>query len=161
MLHGQRVRLHRNTVCHLEAPGRDFDGELCQVQSYDAAKNKWHIELNGGRHKGKELLVPESSLSFAYCLLAESIGQHKKMVKLIEEGAQGSCGRGLVVAQSVAPGAALFQEPPLLLSSTGPKRMHEDRWRAYLMLMISTQQQQLPAAALAAFDDLGISDEVR
>ena len=86
MIHGQRVRLHRNTVCHLEAPGRDFDGELCQVQSYDAAKNKWHIELNGGRHKGKELLVPESSLSFAYCLLAESIGQHKKMVKLIEEG---------------------------------------------------------------------------
>ena len=62
MIHGQRVRLHRNTVCHLEAPGRDFDGELCQVQSYDAAKNKWHIELNGGRHKGKELLVPESSL---------------------------------------------------------------------------------------------------
>ena len=127
------------------------------MRSFDAAKNKWQIQLEGSQWNGKELLVPESALRLAFCLLPDSVAKRKKMVALIEEDAQGSCGRGLIVAQSVAPGSPLFEEPPLILSSSG-KGMHQDRWRAYLTLMMAAQQQPAHRAALAAFDDLGISD---
>lgn len=157
MFHGNKVRLHPGTVCHLDAPGRPFHLEHCTVQKFDAAKSKWQIRLEAQQWNGKELLVPESSLRLAFCLLPDSVAKRKKMVKLIEEDAQGSCGRGLVVAQSVAPGAPLFEEPPLVLSSSG-KGMHQDRWRAYLTLMMSAQQQPAHGAALEAFEDLGISD---
>ena len=151
------MRLHPGTVCRLDAPGRPFHLEHCTVRSFDAAKNKWQIQLEGSQWNGKELLVPESALRLAFCLLPDSVAKRKKMVALIEEDAQGSCGRGLIVAQSVAPGSPLFEEPPLILSSSG-KGMHQDRWRAYLTLMMAAQQQPAHRAALAAFDDLGISD---
>ena len=157
MWHGATVRLHPGTVCHLSAPGRDFDDEQCAIKKYDAAKGKWHVELQRDKFKGKELIVPESSLRLSFCLLPESLRLAKRHVKLVDDD-QDACGRGLAVAETVAPGTPLFEEPPFVVTRTGPNRSHEDRWRAYVTLMLNRPNGG--EAALAAFDDLGICDKI-
>ena len=129
------------------------------VQSYDAARSKWHVRL---QRREKELLVPESALTLSFCLNCQALKRGVKLVKLTDE-AQGACGRGLALAQPVAPGAPLFEEPPLVVTRASPERVHEERWRAYVTLMLgrggaaSGADAEL-SAALAAFDDLGICD---
>ena len=157
MLHGVQVRLHPGTVCRLEAPGRDFHGSHCTAHQFVADKAKWHVTLKG-KAEGKPMLVPESMMCLSHCLLPQSVSRVRKHVQLIEEEAQGSCGRGLIVDQPVAPGAPLFEEPPMMLSSAGGER-HNDRWRAYLTLMMGASQTDGEfAATLAAFEYLGVSD---
>ena len=159
MWHGSTVKLHPGTVCHLEAPSREeLNNEMVSVVRFEASKGKWQVRLQNPRFRGKELFVPEASLRLAFCVLSESVTKAKRLVEMIEEPKQGACGRGILVAQSIQPGAPLFEEPPLMLTPTGVKRMHEDRWRAYLTLMLSAQRSEADEAALAAFDDLAISD---
>jgi hypothetical protein len=156
--HGSTVRLHPGTMCRLSAPGRDFDDEPCTVSKFDKAKAKWHIKLQHDRWRGKELMVPESSLRLSFCLNPDAVHQCKQLAALSFEDAQGSCGRGLVTAEPVAPATPLFEEPPLILTPMTGSRGHEDRWRAFLTLMLRRSAGGALADAFDAFQDLGICD---
>ena len=150
--------MHTGTTCLVSAPNHDFDDEQVMILSYSSTKSKWLVQLQRPKWKGKELWVPESTLRLAFCLLPEAIGQCKQYVPFLDERAQGSCGRGLAVAAAVAPGEPIFEEPPLVLSPTSSKTSHEDRWKAYITLSMNAHSDQVAAAALDAFDDLGICD---
>ena len=160
MWHGAQVRLHEGTSCQLEAPGRDFDGAQVKIAAFVADKNKWRVTLEARQWQGKELLVPESALSLSFCVMPGSVSRVKPSVKLCAEEAQGTCGRGLVVAQPVDAGEVLYEEPPLIVSPAGVPRMQSDRWRAYLMMSLQAQQRADMATARDAFDALGISNLV-
>ena len=159
MWHGQFVRLHPGTVCHLSAPNREYDAEPIKITKFNGAKMKWQIELQSERFKGKELLVPESSLRLSFCVLPESMTQCNRVAKFVDD-MQGSCGRGLIAGETIMPGSTLFEEPPLVLTPVNVQRVHEDRWRAYVTMMYGQHQSPAIAAALQAFDDLGIADKV-
>ena len=102
MIHGAQVRLHPKTICHISAPGRDFDDEPVTVTAFVAAKSKWKVALQLPQRQGKELLVPETSLRFCCSVLPESVGQLKKLAKLVDDD-QGACGRGFKAGEAIPP----------------------------------------------------------
>ena len=171
MHHGQRLRVHPGTTtCLLVVPGSPYHNDTCTVLRFVAEKKKWQVRLEkpGADGKRKELLVPEDALHLSYTLLPTSPAKLKRPVALTEEDAQGTCGRGLILDEEhVDKGTVLFEEPPLFVTPTGVRRMHEDRWRAYLTLKMRAHRSPPgPAAtalheALDAFDALGIADKFK
>ena len=130
MLQGESVRLHRDTVCYLHRPGDEaLDGAQCIVVRFDAERRKWRVRVEGG----KELLVPEASLQLGHAIVTSSVRGTQLYVNFAQEDAQGSCGRGLTVAQPVQAGTLLFQESPAIvigsLGDSSGARAHLERWR--------------------------------
>ena len=109
MWHGQFVRLHPGTVCHLSAPNREYDAEPIKITKFNGAKMKWQIEWQSERFKGKELLVPESSLRLSFCVLPESMTQCNRVAG---GHMQGSCGQ-VIAGETIMP--VDFIEEPLVL----------------------------------------------
>ena len=165
MIEGSVVRMHKGTVCYLRAPKRPYDKHICMVLGYDKAKAKWHVRLQSVEFAGKELLVLESSLKLAFSLLPSSPDEFQSYVSLSNEGAQGSCGRGLVAGQAIRVGVPIFEEPPVAVAFKSAESMHEhhaERWRAYSSLASNAKRPGDVnfSKALAAFEDLGIADVV-
>ena len=162
MIKGQVVMLHRQTVCYIIGEGEPGYGERCMVQDFEPAACRWRVQLDSGR----VLLVPERALRVSFCLLPSSPKKLQLFAKVAKVGAQGSCGRGLIVQEDVAEGAPLFSEPPLIVTGAlvganlGMK--HADRWRAYATLRLNAEYEARAdgplAQALTAFDDLGIGE---
>lgn len=159
MLQGQGVRLHRGTICHLKAAGKDYDGAACTVVDYKEEKKKWLVRLEGEEWAGRQLLASEASMALAYCLLPVSLSKLRKFKGVTEEGVQGSCGRGLLAAQSVGAGNPIFEEAPFMVvykAHDDPFVHHAHRWRAYSALELAARRDGdvSTRAAVNAFDDL-------
>lgn len=166
MLQGARVQLHPGTVCTITSPRSKFDGASCSIRCYNAQKRKWQVQLMD-KERGKEVLVAEESLKLEFCLLPKAEVQFYQKVGF--ESTQGTCGRGLIAMQDMKKGLPIFEEPPLIVafkSSTSSLEHHTVRWRAYRMLTTMAEEERQAAAhgawtqALAAFDELGVADEV-
>ena len=84
----------------------------------------------------------------------------------VEGAAQGTCGRGFVVANDVKNGRPLMLEKPLIVAHKNdaePRAAHLEQWTAYANLLTHARREPAPAGAaeaLAAFDDLGTDAEV-
>ena len=164
MLSGRAVALHKGSFCYLSTDGETYEDALCVIRSYEPVKQLWLVQ-----HAGEEVLVPETSLRFCFSLLPNALKKFETYHKLAYEDAQGACGRGLLAGQDIQKGMPIFEERPLLVafkSAASPVEHHEQRWRAYEMLVARANQEakittdRAWANALAAFDDLGISDHV-
>ena len=116
------------------------------------------------RWKKKELLVPNSSLGFGFHLNYD-MPLHQIFVN-VEGAAQGTCGRGFVIAEAVKNGRPLLLEKPLIVAHQNhdlPRAAHLEQWTAYANLLTHARRESAPAGAaeaLAAFDDLGTDAEV-
>ena len=163
MLSGRAVALHKGSFCYLSTDGETYEDALCVIRSYDPVKQLLV------QHAGEEVLVPETSLRFCFSLLPNALKKFETYHKLAYEDAQGACGRGLLAGQDIQKGMPIFEERPLLVafkSAASPVEHHEQRWRAYEMLVARANQEatittdRTWANALAAFDDLGISDHL-
>ena len=71
MIAGERVLMHKCTICTVNAPGKAHNGAECSVQAFVAKKRKWRVQLepNSPDGGGKEVLVAEASLQLVFCLL--------------------------------------------------------------------------------------------
>ena len=169
------MALHKSTVCYITGTGgKPYEGASCIVQGFDGGKAKWHVRLITTSQKGKELLVAEAKLRIGYCLLPASVNSLRPFIKLENDKAQGSCGRGLITASPVSAGKVIFEESPLIVAGclaserTLKAQQHFgfacERWRAFSMLQKSAELEArsdgLYARALAAFADLGVADAV-
>ena len=130
MIKGTEVQVHKNSFVRVQ--GHDGDA---LIAGYDEEKQLWRVLLPDEK---KELLVPESSLSFRYCVLPASSTRLGCYAKFENEEAQGSCGRGVLAAQDIKGGHPFIQEPPLFVvrscETHSPLEHYSERWRAYKML---------------------------
>ena len=163
MIQGERVQLHKGSLCLITLDGENYENDLCSVQGYRCDKRKWHVKLGE-----KGLLAPETSLRFCFSLLPPALTKLYFHHHVSFDAAQGSCGRGLVAGDNIKAGAPIFEEPPLLVcfkSAESPLEHHEQRWRAYKMLIGRAQTGPLSgpdgpwAKAAAAFTELGFVDD--
>ena len=142
MIKGSAVSLHKGSVCYVSAASKPYDGDRCIVQAFEPSKDKWRVRLQGG---SKELLIPESGLRLSFALQPTAPNKMEEYAKLSYEDTQGSCGRGLIVAQPVRAGLPLFEEPPLVVAfkdATSPKEHHKERWQAYATLLANARREQ-------------------
>lgn len=172
MIQGTRAALHEGTVVYVS--------ELAPVPiravvlARNATNGKWRVQLQGGKWQGRELFVPEDALRLSFCLLPSSPSKFRRFVRMEDESAQGTCGRGLVVQEPVPAGAPIFAEEPLLVIGglvLSHRSHHSERWLAYAALQKRAQLELQQAAtgvpsgfenagALAAFNELGIASHV-
>lgn len=166
MIQGERVRLHPETVCEVDGSNSQFGGSRCVILGFDTATSKWRAKLLG-RDNEAEMLFAESELRLGYSVLPSAVERLKYHAEIITEDAQGACGRGITVGESVPAHAPLFEEPPFLVVYSDPGEANlnhfAERWRAYSALADLTMAhdasdvQAAAVAALAGFDDLAIA----
>ena len=144
------------------------------VQTYDAPSGRWRVELQGSQWQGRTLLVPEEALRISFCILPSSLSKLQTFVDMTNVDAQGVCGRGLIVNVPVKKGSPILAEPPLCVAGAlvMPHRTHHsERWLAFAALQKQAKAELQAAAAgrassfefskaLAAFNDLGMADQV-
>jgi hypothetical protein len=172
MLRGRRASLHAGTVVYVSelapTPVRAV------VQTYDAPSGRWRVELQGSQWQGRTLLVPEEAIRISFCILPSSLSKLQSFVDMTNVDAQGVCGRGLIVNVPVKKGNPILAEPPLIVAGAlvMPHRTHHsERWLAFAALQKQAKAELQAAAAgrassfefskaLAAFNDLGMADQV-
>lgn len=144
------------------------------VQTYDAPSGRWRVELQGSQWQGRTLLVPEEAIRISFCILPSSLSKLQSFVDMTNVDAQGVCGRGLIVNVPVKKGNPILAEPPLIVAGAlvMPHRTHHsERWLAFAALQKQAKAELQAAAAgrassfefskaLAAFNDLGMADQV-
>lgn len=144
------------------------------VQTYDAPSGRWRVELQGSQWQGRTLLVPEEAIRISFCILPSSLSKLQTFVDMTNVDAQGVCGRGLIVNVPVKKGNPILAEPPLIVAGAlvMPHRTHHsERWLAFAALQKQAKAELQAAAvgrassfefskALAAFNDLGMADQV-
>lgn len=150
MLEGAALRLHKNTLVHIDGEGTGL------ITGYDAEARRWRV-LVGGK---TETAATEESLQLRFFVQPTSCIRVHGFVKVVGEEAQGACGRGLIAAQDIRSGYPIVEEPPLIVVRSSldasPHEHHAERWRAYKMLAgkASAGPGTAWASAKAAFDDL-------
>ncbi|KAK3257702.1 hypothetical protein CYMTET_33223 [Cymbomonas tetramitiformis] len=160
MWHGLNIRLHEGTVVHLtDLQSADLNNEPCVVQQFSAEKEKWVVQPQHPRFEGKKILVAEHNLVFGYCLLPQSPGSTTahKCVRILEK--QGSCGGGLATSGDCPRGTVLFKEAPFIISPTGVGSMWDQRWRAYLTMMMRAKSDPAFRQVLECFEKLTPGNE--
>ena len=137
MYHGERLRLHPNSMVCLSGlgpAGAHLENQVCKAVKSESS-GKWLLRLAQSPDKG--LKLAEGSFTFMFTLLPHSVLQvepmyGKPLPAVVEQ--QGGCGRGAVASWDCEKGAVLFMERPLIVSPSGVRSMWRARWRAYLVL---------------------------
>ena len=126
-----------------------FDGELAEVRSYDDQARKWTVGLHRCHIAETPLECAGEELRFGYRVDAAAAADRR--VPIIATADDDS-----VAMASVAAGAPLFEERPVLVASAAPRDAAATRWAAYLELKrrAVVGRDGGAAAALAAFDAL-------
>lgn len=173
MIQGKRAAIHQGTVVYVSGVQPNIPVRAT-VEAYEPNSNQWRVILQGGQFSGTARLVAEDSLKVSFALLPLSPGQIQKYVRFADDGAQGTCGRGLVVEEFVRADTPIFAEPPLIVVGgliQPPRTHHSERFLAYNALQKYAAQELQQAQAgrggsfeymnvLAAFNELSVAGHV-